>query len=293
MIKKLFAAAIFAAFGAAIAAPISHVAVAARVYDGTSDTGWNPTVHYEATPGNLTQAALLPGGQSSGWATSGPGYAKALAQASTHGGAYSIGFASGSYSELITLSAPGMEGQAGRLTATFLLDYSLIATAPDSIAYLHFSGGVGRSAGNLVLSALHDGTTQFLGGTYEINDALGYRRLPEGGVSAMSITSDFIWGQAFNVDYRMLVQAQAYGPLAASAIVDASHSAYWGGLSAVSAGGQMVTDYSVTSESGADYSRSFAPGQGPTPVPEPTTISLMLAGAYLITRVTRSRAAGR
>jgi hypothetical protein len=58
-----------------------------------------------------------------------------------------------------------------------------------------------------------------------------------------------------------------------SAVVDASHSMYWEGISSVTDGaGNEVTGYTLTSDSGTDWSRNLAP------VPEPTTMLLILAG---------------
>lgn len=67
---------------------------------------------------------------------------------------------------------------------------------------------------------------------------------------------------------------------------DASHSAYWGGLSAVTDAGGNAVEFTLESASGTDYSKSFSPI---TAVPEPTTYALTLVGCGLIL-FTRRRA---
>lgn len=61
-----------------------------------------------------------------------------------------------------------------------------------------------------------------------------------------------------------------------TAEVDGYHSLYWGGISQVlDQNGHAIT-FSISSNSGIDYSRSLAP------VPEPETWAMLLAGLSLV-----------
>lgn len=77
----------------------------------------------------------------------------------------------------------------------------------------------------------------------------------------------------------------------ASCTADSLHSSYWGGVSEVTANGVAISDFSIVSASGTDYSHSFVP----PPVPEPEQIWLTLAGGLvgaLAWRRQRRQAAG-
>jgi len=66
----------------------------------------------------------------------------------------------------------------------------------------------------------------------------------------------------------------------ASATCDAGHSAYWGGIIGVTdEQGNAISDYSLISTSGTDYSKSFAPTV--SAVPEPTSWAMMIMGVGL------------
>lgn len=59
--------------------------------------------------------------------------------------------------------------------------------------------------------------------------------------------------------------------------MDAAHSLYWSGIISVTdSNGRVVTRYSLTSDSGTDWTRNFRATV--TPAPEPISALLMLAG---------------
>ena len=114
------------------------------------------------------------------------------------------------------------------------------------------------------------------------------------GIRAFTVS--VLFGYAFDVRFGLFGQTATnlqYVPTEsfASALssFDLGHSIYWGGISSVNVDGVGV-DFSVTSASGDDYTKSFAPNV--TAVPEPQTCALLLAGLAVIGAVARRRQAG-
>lgn len=105
------------------------------------------------------------------------------------------------------------------------------------------------------------------------------------GVIPFTFGRPFIIGASLDISTNV----GSYGiPSIYVAAIDASHSAYWGGIDSVSTDGTSV-DYTVTSASGTDYRYSTAPA-----VPEASTVILMCFGLSVILlrnwrRKTRSR----
>lgn len=76
-----------------------------------------------------------------------------------------------------------------------------------------------------------------------------------------------------------------------SGLADLGHSFYWGGLDSVSLADGSSVAYSVLSQSGTDYERSFAPAAA---VPEPGTLALLCAAmGALLASARRARARAR
>jgi hypothetical protein len=114
----------------------------------------------------------------------------------------------------------------------------------------------------------------------------------------LAITVPFVWGQPIWISMELAVDAessaQAPGispddplyrfPRSGSASADFSHTATFGGIASVLSDGQLVTDWSVTSASGADYRLDFS-----APVPEPATNMLVLTGIGLLIFLTRQK----
>lgn len=72
------------------------------------------------------------------------------------------------------------------------------------------------------------------------------------------------------------------------AVVDLGHSTYWGGINSITLADGSVVSYSVTSESGTDYSRSFIPD---AQVPEPGSL-LLFPSALALLALSRRRKQG-
>lgn len=89
----------------------------------------------------------------------------------------------------------------------------------------------------------------------------------------------FTFGQEFGIDMSFSATLQSEGNYfgtRGTAEVDGYHSLYWGGISEVLDQNGAAINFSVSSNSGIDYSRSLAP------VPEPATWAMLLAGLTLI-----------
>jgi hypothetical protein len=88
--------------------------------------------------------------------------------------------------------------------------------------------------------------------------------------------SDFV---SFNSQANCHAQAIGDGndpPGVATASCDSGHSVYWGGiLDFVDASGASISDFTITSDSGTDYSRSFVPTQA---IPEPSVWAMLMLG---------------
>jgi hypothetical protein len=102
----------------------------------------------------------------------------------------------------------------------------------------------------------------------------------------------FVFGQEFDTGFfmRTLTRITTAGNgLDNFAIADFASTLNWGGISQILLGDTVLTEFSITTQSGFDLRRPFAapgPGPGPNPVPEPATW-LLLATALLALAWTR------
>ena len=205
------------------------------------------------------------------------------AEASTGPHGYAKANATATFSDAVTIDAPGLSGQAGSVAMLLQFDYSA-----------HVSGqlpGAGSGQVRLILDVFYPLRTD------------RYQRAvliaPDGQVTTQSINPgnvvvpftpqilaqvDFVFGQPFSFTATLI--AAAVGNFDQQVEVDASHSAYWGGFQSVLDGGGNAVSYSVTSGSQTDWSQSFVPAT----VPEPGTWALLLAGVGLVSACARRRA---
>lgn len=101
-------------------------------------------------------------------------------------------------------------------------------------------------------------------------------------------TFSFHYGVPFTLSGSLTAEAYDDGLDNSSVSVDMSHSVYWGGISDVTANGQAFTSFSLTSDSGTDWTKSFIPTTGPSisaaPEPNLAAVIAMLAGAVFVLR---------
>lgn len=227
------------------------------------------------------------------WAYADYGVLKVSAAGSSSHPSHITAYSSASFSDQVTFDAPGLYGTYGKATFSFQFDHDLSASNSGEVqpypATSQFSLDGGMSGpwtprSQVVLRSTVNG----LNGNTTVNDSLivvdvnypGGSHVAISG-NKVSITSEFMWGIPSWLGLTIYVNGSVpnnpYGfSNAGSFVADASHSAYWGGIQAVTlADGSAVHDFSVVSTSGTDYRVSFAPLPS---VPEPGSLTSMLAG---------------
>jgi len=177
--------------------------------------------------------------------------------------------ARGIFEDNIIITAPGIAtGTAGTLTYSISVTGSIEGITGDSAASWSLQSEFNGGAAAIRASAAADSP--------ELTPP-GYVGDPFGVYSA---TVSFQYGVSIPIEVELDSNAHASyatGTDPGAAQFDLSHSLYWGGLTNLSAGGAPVGDFTVTSDSGANYANSFVPSAAP----EPGTATLF-AGALLV-----------
>jgi hypothetical protein len=111
--------------------------------------------------------------------------------------------------------------------------------------------------------------------------------------SLMNVSVRFSNNVPFDVAFILQAHGMAHTmatPGVESFDADAAHSGYWAGIDTPTANGVPIDNYTITSASGTDYSRSMVPAS----VPEPATALTLLIGAAGLASVrARRRTAAR
>lgn len=243
----------------------------------------NSLVDLGTSRGNAVYASVgtMAGGRAV--ASAGYGVLKGTTIGSTTGGG-SSGGTSAKFDDLLRLSNSTLNGAQGTVTVAYQIDYDSSVTA----AGTGFSNGsvsfLARAGSNYswYLDYLRsDGGSYTM---YEFQDGAGYGRtygVPR--ANFVYVTTDFTWGGLFGTSFELNTNASSDAPGdgsgSAGHYFDAGHSAYWAGIVSATANGQVIRDYTLTSQSGTDYSRSFAPA---AEVPEPATSAMFLFGLAVV-----------
>lgn len=200
-------------------------------------------------------------------------YAEASAGSNGSGGS-TYGNAVARFEDDLTISAAGLEGQDGVLV--FLVDVdgalsSEYVTAPlyeDSQSFAYTQLSILRN-GSSVYSATRmvyaNGATS---GTNFLDDPI-------------SVSVPFTFGTTFSLRVSLQAQSAASALFGANSVADLAHTLTWEGVTSVTAGGNPVTGYSLSSASGTNYL---------TPIPEPSSAALV-AAAGVLAGLRRSRKA--
>jgi hypothetical protein len=185
----------------------------------------------------------------------------------------------GAFTDILTVFAPGIaNGTPGSLM------FSVSVAENLGVAQV----GNSDDMASWILHASYNGMTLTLKGLIDTITNPSYVGNPSGTYTE---TVSFVYGVAENMGVNLTASASDSTPFGGSASDDLSHSVYWGGISNVTATGVPVSSFTVTSNSGTDWSQSFVPAQGPS-VPEPGTGVLFfsaIGGVWLARRHLRSR----
>lgn len=236
----------------------------------------------------------------SAYASAEYGTLKVFASGDVSGSGSSNALAEAVAYDWFTLSNPDLNGTKGKITAMYSFEGSMFSYVDRTDLFLStatanfvFNGSLftSHTGGRVDISQSEasDWREDYHSYSIHIEDMNGYRY--SNPTRFIYLTSEFIWGTPIGTYMSMTAKGNApQNPYMqdthAGFQVDSSHSAYWGGIHSVTVDGLEFTDYTITSDSGTDYRKSFVP-QSTVTVPEPS--SLFLFGLGLLGLLVRFR----
>jgi hypothetical protein len=257
------------------------------------------------TPGSQPMSSTLRAqdGTSNAYATATADYGVLKAYVSGYGTAYSTStaVAGASFTDFLTISNPELNGKIGTVTLSFYYDYDLGIHGnndvyPSNVAGGHYGafagmyGYYGKEFNSQVHEAVsNNGDQTFRSGGVTTTDVYGTQYDPVGHY--LNFTGQFVYGSAFMIYMSTSIDGSTgynQNGGTSSYVGDAMHSAYWAGIVSTTVDGKTVTDYTLSAQSGTDYSQSFAPSAD---VPEPGALALLCAGVAGLLVARRKRAA--
>jgi hypothetical protein len=257
----------------------AHAGVAATASVNTGSSASQVTDYGTIVNNQAHASASLPNNNASAGAAygalniTGKGSISALAG---NGGAHA------SFTDALRFENAALTGKAGMATIAYYLDYDFSVGASgdgDSNGSLSFLARAGNNYSWTLDYKTTSGTGYLM---YEYRDPFGQGRSYGAPPSNyLYVTTDFTWGGGFNTGFEIQSSIGTYVPFNGhgTATYDLAGMGYWAGIVSVTADGRNVSDYTLSSLSGKDYSTSFVPAND---VPEPTTIAIFLAGLALL-----------
>jgi hypothetical protein len=185
--------------------------------------------------------------------------------------------------DYLTIDAPGLTGTTGYFTARMIVSGVLLADA-------RYNGTLYTGYSQTSFSALLGGNGSYasLDGDYRRNvDADGFEASGD-APGLMEVTVSFIFGTEFYFEGQLTVRTFASGNTAFSNIwawsrAEFGHTAYVEGVDSVfTENDELVSGFTITSLSGADYLEGFENAAIPEPAAWTVTVgAAALAGAML------------
>lgn len=298
--------------------PTSYVSAFGGIY---SNAGQIPGADSGSGSASITLSDSRPGSVSAASAYAASGVLKNYASVSASGvEGYTGVDAYASWEQLVTFVDPTRTGQRGFTTLSHYVEAEVsgsfsglsASSSATLITGFGFSNGALGSAryGDYIAAGLmhtaeylSDGTmlTQYNGYGNSINSweefwtPTNQPAQPFPSITRLPI--EFIWGQTYTVFAWQQAECRTSNEPEGSlgCLIDASHSAYWGGIGQVfDENGNVVDNAKLLTADGRDFSNSMVPGvvpgDGPTEVPEPGSIALVLSGLALALARRRKRA---
>lgn len=189
--------------------------------------------------------------------------------------AYTLASSRTSFQDTFRIDAPGLTGQRGYFTAQVSMPFELTLQNPRWTDQFIYSQILVEPAGHAFEKYELSAGDQSLFNTYRVAHNGG--SVPTDAPMILEVT--FTYGAPISIfgALNTTVKGVTNWDHSASFVadMDAAHSVYWNGIGSVTdANGRAVTAYTLTSDSGTDWTRDFAAA----PVPEPGAALLMLAG---------------
>jgi hypothetical protein len=274
-----------------LAATAAHASLTLQIYNSIENSS-RATSSSSGGAILLDHSLSLPDGRSySGSGVADYGIAKAFATATGSGFGQVTGETTARWRDSVTLTTPGVT--SGIATAAMTLDAKLLfgngGFSFNILDFRFFASDGAFGTAYFYQYNLNTAQTSALTSTLFINDngitSVTSPAVPSPVTLLVEFAIPFTSGLAFDIETSLTCSAR--GNLAISTC-NAGSSSYWGGIRSVTdSNGAALTDWTLTSRSGTDWTRSFVPGAGA--VPEPGSWAMLIAGFGLVGAVSRRR----